>query len=229
MTNKLAVLAKPSKLPIVGNLDMYAKQVHEEYTAFKGLETEATWRALRIGALLILVKDQLPHGQFGKWASQNVPFIPQQTYNRFMNLAEAFRKDGQLGYEPIKLLSKTTDPAKPSKQGREYVKLALAFIGDKSLTDLYIEYGIIKRDIKDRGGARQNTHPQRTPDQEVEYKTELAKRMAYDAGQAFDDLCGKDLIKFLPDEAVTAVHQALANAYHAFSNEIKGRRIGKRG
>jgi len=227
MTSKVTAVAKQSKLPTVGILDMYAKQVNEDYTSFQKLDGQATWLAIRIGAGMIMGKEALPHGSFGKWAEKNFPQIPQSTYQRFMGLAEAFRKHGELGYEPIKLLSETTNPDKPSKQAKQYVDLALDFIGEKSLTDLYIEHGIIKREVKARGGDRGNTHKKRTPEEQAAYNTELAKRMSYDSAQAFDDLCGQGMIKFLPDETVIAVHQSVSNAYHAFSTELKNRRLGK--
>ena len=146
-----------------------------------------------------------------------------------MALAEKFRKDRSLGYEPIQLIADVSDSANPEKQARQYVQMVMDFIGDKSLTDLYIEHDIIKRDLKVRGGARQNTHPVRSPDEAVALKKRQATEAFLTAAQTFDTLCGRDVIKYLDDSVVVDLHQALANAYHAFSNEIKERRLGKRG
>jgi hypothetical protein len=97
--------------------------------------TEAVRCALSAGAILLAVRDRLPHGTFLLWISTNCGSVSSRTAQRYMALAEAAANEAREG---------VADGA------------PRALIGDRSLTDLYRDYGIVRKEASASwGGARE--------------------------------------------------------------------------
>ncbi len=107
--------------------------------------TEAVRCALSAGAILLAVRDRLPHGTFLLWISTNCGSVSSRTAQRYMALAEAAANEAREG---------VADGA------------PRALIGDRSLTDLYRDYGIVRKEASASwGGAREGAgRPPANPD-----------------------------------------------------------------
>ncbi len=130
-------------------------QLKEECQQFQQLEKEASWRALRIGVLLLRVKAELKHGEFLPWMESTVPEFTQRHCQRFMQLGDAFLRKTKIKIEDALPLV-TPKLLKPSDGKGEklskYVQMAFEFLGDSSLTDLFKKYHIM-------GAAKGGHHP----------------------------------------------------------------------
>ena len=95
--------------------------------------SEAVRCALSAGAILLAVRDRLPHGAFLAWVATNCGSVSRQTANNYMRLAEMAAKDAPEG---------VADGAPK------------ALIGDRSLTQLYQDYGIVRREASASWGGK---------------------------------------------------------------------------
>lgn len=76
----------PRPLVETPTLSRLAQQINRAHQAHERLLCESLTHARRAGQLLIEVKGQLPHGQFGPWITQHCPFR-QSTANLYMQVA----------------------------------------------------------------------------------------------------------------------------------------------
>ena len=95
--------------------------------------------ALAAGALLLAVKSRLPHGTFLLWFSQNCGSVSERTARNYMALAERRQREFEGADRPL-----LTDGGESA---------AAAPVDERSLTDLYREYGIVRRDPESNWGG----------------------------------------------------------------------------
>jgi len=131
-----------------------ASQLHDEFDAFGKLEKEASFRALRIGILLLKARENLKHGEFEPWLEKNVIEVRRRQAFNFMRLARIFIEQKHIEQSKAYLLceakSEHVITAEPKTQ--KMVQQVFDFIQDKSLNDLFKEHGI-KDTPKPLGGA----------------------------------------------------------------------------
>ena len=126
-------------------MDTAAARVSELDAMARRAASEAVRCALAAGAILLAVKGRLPHGAFLLWLSQNCGSVSERTAQKYMALAERTQAEAE---------------ALPTDDGPK------ALIGDRSLTDLYRDYGIVRREASASwGGAREGAgRPAANPD-----------------------------------------------------------------
>lgn len=116
-------------------LDMAAARVTEWDSQAKHHARQAVNMALAAGAVLLAVRDRLPHGTFLLWVSEHCGSVTPRTAQKYMLLAERAAAEFE------------------ASGGGGAPK---ALIGDRSLTDLYRDYGIVGREASEKwGGARE--------------------------------------------------------------------------
>lgn len=116
-------------------LDMAAARVTEWDSQAKHHARQAVNLALAAGAVLLAVRDRLPHGAFLAWVATNCGSVTPRTAQNYMRLAERAAAEFE------------------ASGGGGAPK---ALIGDRSLTDLYRDYGIVGREASEKwGGARE--------------------------------------------------------------------------
>jgi hypothetical protein len=148
-------IEKP-KSDTVSLLDPVAAQINDEYTNFEALEKQATISMLKIGLLMEHAKEQLPHGQFKKWAEANLT-VHYRHALRFRKLAQVFIKAQHIDASETLAL---VDPANSQQAlGEKLRQMAFEFLGDKTQAELFAEHGIQVREQKKLGGAREPSKP----------------------------------------------------------------------
>ena len=106
-----------------------AARVAELDATARRAASEAVRCALSAGAILLAVRDRLPHGAFLAWVATNCGSVTPRTAQKYMRVAETAAKEAPEG--------------------------VAALIGDRSLTQLYQDYGIVRREASASwGGAR---------------------------------------------------------------------------
>lgn len=66
--------------------DQYADRIRVEYQAFEGASRKALQHARHAGEMLVVVKQQVPHGSFSNWLAIHFPGS-NRTAQRFMQIA----------------------------------------------------------------------------------------------------------------------------------------------
>lgn len=137
-----------------GLLQAVANQLHEEFEAFGKLEKEASFRALRIGILLLKAKESLKHGEFEPWLKNNVTEVRRSQSFNFMRLARIFIAQKHIDQANSYLLceAKSEQVITAEPKTKKILQMVFDFIQDKSLNDLFKEHGI-KDAPKPKGGA----------------------------------------------------------------------------
>lgn len=148
-------VSKKEKSTTGGLLQTIETQLKTEIELFEKLEAEASFRALRIGMLLLRAQAALKRGEFEPWMQKHVTDVRRAQSYYFMGLARTFISQKKLANDHAYLLCEAQPDVK-HKGGKtgEVVQLVFDFIQDKSLNDLLDEYGIKKRcDLRRQGGS----------------------------------------------------------------------------
>lgn len=145
---------KISKVHCGALLQDIVSQLHAEFGAYGKLESEAAFRALRIGILLLKAKENLKHGEFEPWLENNVTEVRRRQAFNFMRLARIFIEQKQIEPSKAYLLceAKSEQVVTAEPKAKKLVQAVFEFIQDKSLNDLFKEHGI-KDPPKPKGGA----------------------------------------------------------------------------
>ncbi len=179
-----------------GLLQTVANQIHEEFEAFGKLEKDAAFRALRIGLLLLKVKAELKHGEFEPWMEKNVTEVRRSQAFNFLRLARIFIEKNQLPQKRAFLIcdAKTETTIKAEPKAQKMVQMVFEFIQEKSLNELFEEYGI--RNRKQLGGANhlRGFLKEQYPDH-PEYLTVPLRELPKDVRKAWDKHCAEDLTR----------------------------------
>jgi hypothetical protein len=100
--------------------------------------------ALAAGVELLRAKAEVEHGMFMSWIKNYCPDITQRTANNYMRLAEGVLAEGEL---PALL-------EMPEQVRQETLAVTAESIDAKSLTQLYLDLGIVRPSPVSMGGAR---------------------------------------------------------------------------
>ena len=178
--------------------------------------SEAVSAALAAGAILLAVRDRLPHGTFLLWVSTNCNSVSSRTAQNYMRLAEAAANEAQEG---------VADGA------------PRALIGDRSLTQLYQDYGIVRREASASWGGRREGagRPAKGSADGVEAALDAAANYepamwaaAQGAIATLGDLDRrKDFLRRLSDEHLAAAARCLADLSKK-AGELLSARLARR-
>lgn len=153
MSNKMQKLEAihATNLARKPSLEQIKQQLLTEWNVYAQIERDAAMRAVRMGLLLLSVKQTLPAGEFMGWCEANIPIVHRQA-NRFMKLAEFFLQHAKL---PAGVMLLLTSGAQAGSKAKQAEQLLLDFIGDRSQAELFAQYGVV-------GGKREITGHRRT-------------------------------------------------------------------
>ena len=121
---------------------------------------DAVKLALATGALLLEVKSRLPHGAFLAWLSTSCGSVSVRTAQNYMALAEAAQRDCRAIEEdvgsPDRRIAESSDGSTGDGGRSDATTGDVMSIDERSLSQLYLDYGIVRRPQK-WGGARPNS------------------------------------------------------------------------
>lgn len=137
----LSLLADPQLSTTGGQLAALQTATISQLALIRRLESESALRAVLVGLALHRIKASLPYGQFGPWLAQNVEAKRSQA-NNYMRLSTAFI--AQARATKVELLAMPGDLALSSEEpgARKLLAKALSFVGECSLNELLVKYGI---------------------------------------------------------------------------------------
>jgi hypothetical protein len=140
-------------------------RVSEQVPEIQRLKNEASFRALRAGCALIVIKQTLDHGKFIPYCEATFEETSHQHLNKYMRLAEAFCRQKKIAPESaydqmaeidaatvIAIDAGKTDrkalpagsPAAQAVLEGGMAQMVFDFIGGSSLRDLFAACGIMK-------------------------------------------------------------------------------------
>lgn len=139
-------------LPTDEGMNRVARQIEDFHIAAKHHAEQAVTNAVCCGFLCLYTKQNLPHGEFKKWLSDNVQGVVYRTVKRYMDLAENIKSD------TVSLLNGSSAEDLPKALNNKDFKKNLLkevneFASGRSLTELYYDYGIVKQPKQDLYGT----------------------------------------------------------------------------
>lgn len=196
--------------------------------------SDAVRLALGTGALLLEVKSRLPHGAFLAWLSTSCGSVSQSTAYKYMALAEAAQRECRAIEEdvgsPDRLIVESSDGSTGDGGRSDGTTGDVMSIDERSLSQLYLDYGIVRRPQK-WGGSRPNSGrpPKGSPTVEEELD-EIANAegllwaQARDAIGTLSRLDGeKDVFRRLDGEHLAAAAGTLADLSRKAGEALKSR------
>ena len=198
---------------------MAAARVSELDARARHAAKEAVACALAAGAYLLAVKSRLPHGGFLLWLAQNCGSVSHKTATKYMRLAEMAAEEVTIDMG---------DDGRPLP----------APVGDKSLTQLYEDYGIVRKEASEKwGGAREGAGRKAKDAATVEAELdEIANAEGLLWAEARDALGtlarldhDKDFLRRLDDEHLAQASGTLADLSRKAGETLESRLARKEG
>ena len=209
---------------------------------------DAVRLALGTGALLLEVKSRLPHGAFLAWLSTSCRSVSVRTAQNYMALAEAAQRDcralagGPDGDGEI-IEGEATVSDAPAAPSSSVPRPSSFQIDERSLSQLYLDYGIVRRPPKWGGDRRdkaaENGHtvgrPSKGSPAEVAKELDAAansEALLWSASKgAIGTLLGldrdKDFLRRLTDEHLAVAARSLADLSKK-AGELLSARLARR-
>ncbi len=114
----------------------------DQLAAVAQMERDAALRAILIGLALWRVKAALKHGEFRPWLESNIEKKKSQV-NNYMRLATVFVERSRVTkQELLALPADTTSLSENDREASAFFGRATKFVGDCSLNELLVKYGI---------------------------------------------------------------------------------------
>lgn len=135
----------------------FLKDLGMEVEEFNKVGARLAELTLRIGLRLLFVKENIKHGQFEKWESENVN-ISLRHARRCRQLAKAFVEVTEIKENNASAL---IDPS----MADELDQMVFGFIGEDTQAELFAKYNIGVKAPIPKGGARPPSKPL-TPEEE---------------------------------------------------------------
>lgn len=127
----------------------------QQYERLRSIRNEETIRGLLLGLTLHRIKASLPHGEFGKWHTANLPRFGNRWVNYLMRLSLVFIQEAK-ATKPMLLTvaGDQTELALDTMEGaqRAFMQKVFKFAGEHSLSELLDKHGI--KETAKIGGAR---------------------------------------------------------------------------
>jgi hypothetical protein len=138
----LALVSNP-KFALCTNLDALQKACLEQLTLIRRLESEGAMRAIFTGLALHRIKASLKHGEFGPWLEANVNQLGRRQVNYYMRLAlECLARTRATVVELVALPDGCVAMNATDIGSRRFAERVEKFVGECSLADLLVKYGI---------------------------------------------------------------------------------------
>lgn len=229
--NALTLVASPELRVTTNEITKLQDVAVQQVAAISLMETRAAAGAILAGLTLHRVKASLAHGEFGKWLEQmstnvdiskgsnshrggNLPKIKRAQVNYYMRLALAFLEKAKVAKPD--LLALPGDQTELSIEGtsgpaRRFMEKLAGFVGELSLNELLIKYGIKGVGLKTELEAGESAKP------EGEDIAAFAAKTAMDWRRMFTD---RVKIAQLPPETLRLLDQEITDGYSQFKRLI---------
>jgi hypothetical protein len=153
-----ATMSHPELKATNQRLAVLKKMAVEHFASMRRIRGEESRHGLAAGLLLITIKESLPHGEFGKWAEENIEGFGKTYRAYLMQLALVFIE--KMKVQRPELLAVRGDQIELGIEKHETLRARFEervgkFIGEHSLAELFDKHGI--KDAKKLGGARDKT------------------------------------------------------------------------
>ncbi len=173
--------------------------------------------AIAAGIELQMAKAEIEHGQFRAWMQENLQFS-ERTAQRYMALAEIIL--GDVGMPRLLEM--------PEEERREKIASASSSVDAKSLTQLYLDLGLVSPPERMMGGARPGAGRPRKDDALSGAQAELA--IAIEQSQSFASqltawAIDDDAMGMLPDEVLSAWLRTLDDVLKRGRDILQGRKV----
>lgn len=150
-----ATMSHPELKATNQRLAVLKKMAIEHFASMRRIRGEESRHGLAAGLLLITIKESLPHGEFGKWAEENIEGFGKTYRAYLMQLALVFIE--KMKVQRPELLAVRGDQIELGIEKHETLRARFEervgkFIGDSSLAELFDKHGI--KDAKKLGGTR---------------------------------------------------------------------------
>lgn len=149
-THALTVLATPEFVVAKNDLEKLQAAACAQVAAVSVMETDAAKAGILAGITLHRVKASMPHGEFGAFLTGTLakskkwtPATATKNASFYMRLALVFLDKSKLG--KADLLALPGDKSQLTLEGKDLKKFGdklKGFVGESSLTELLIKYGI---------------------------------------------------------------------------------------
>ena len=224
MSNALARAHVSTIMPAIMPALAPPESLPERISYYHRLSQEAgkisIMAALAAGVELLRAKAEVEHGMFLSWVKHNCEFS-ERTAQKYMTLAEGVLAEGEL---PALL-----EMPEPLRQ--ETLAVTAESIDAKSLTQLYLDLGIVRPSPVSMGGARPGAGRPRKADLVEIAQTELTIAIS----QSHTFVCQlrswaleDDALGMLPDEVLLPWLQEMQAIIKRGRDIIEGRRISKK-
>jgi hypothetical protein len=173
------------------------------------LRGEEALRGLLVGMALVRIKHSMPHGTFGPWVQENITAFGDRWASYLMRLGLAFAEKAKVTKpELLAIPGDQTELALDTMEGaqRRFVEKAVKFVGELSLNELLIKYG-----IKAVGVKTELTKAEAT-EQKVDFYAEVAERV--DGFRAL--VTSRESLMRLPPQQLDLLAQTVADTYSQF-------------
>lgn len=200
-------------------LQELAHQIQETHHEAKAHAECAVLCALRVGALCLQAKEQLPHGKFQEWIGENTPNVTYRTAAKYMLLVENSKSESD-SLLPLLLAPDLSEKLNDYNERQYLLDATEAFRQGRGLTDLYKDYGVIKQTNVDRFGTNNpagNNGSEKPPSERWEIRREIARGDRRKVMHALKPFMDRKRYQFLDD--VDA--KLLAENLVASANEIR--------
>ncbi len=182
------------------------KRIKTYHTGFHKAYGQQMGYAFLAGVELNATKAELPHGQFEKFLTANLPDISKGARHRYMLFAETlqtkFPTVGNLELNKVKV----TKAGLPKGELTKVLEAVHEIADGKTLTELYRDLGVIRPPKKQK-----YTPPQLTDAQAVESELETANQELILAAQILNGLCDGVALSKASDEARSQLNEARLN------------------
>jgi hypothetical protein len=185
------------------------------------LDGQTTFLALQIGGLLWQAKEQLTkHGEFKKWIAAHIKGRGYRSCAYYMKLTQVFVEQAQLtshaNGEKIFAALIALDPTKKKQTGlaQEATTIAREFIGELSITELLIKYGIKDVGLKSELTGDDDAPPALTDAEQAQMELDLTWSQSFEPAKSLADLLAEKA-RILTPEQRTALKAELDRAQAA--------------
>lgn len=161
----LACLAQTANFHRPVEISKLGTSIAAEFDRIAKLESEAALRAVLVGITLHRIKYHLPHGEWMPWQKAHLDLKKTQV-NNYMRLATAFVARARATKQELLALpaagqKKTLALDSKTPVGRAFAEKLNKFVGDCSLNELLVKYGI--KGVTRDGDAGTETGTGETP------------------------------------------------------------------
>jgi len=189
----------PGKLHKVQFLKRAETIVARQFKKLFRSEHETAVNAVVIGLLLWQAKAAVEKGTFMDWVAKNAGERAYRNSRYYMSLAQVFVEKGRLSLDERLAASTLTGKAPKAGPAKGVYEKLSKFIGEESLSDLFIKHGIKGVGLKSALTAGEEP-PALTDAQQAEQQMELDWSQAWEPAKSLADLLAEKAATFSPEK-----------------------------